>query len=168
MLTHCNAGALATINWGTATAPVYLAHQQGTSAEIWQQTQGQVSHLVATLGTCGTVMGLSIGLKAFNPAIQIIAVEPYMGHKLQGLKNLKESYCPEIFDKSRLDEKINIDDEEAFETTRKVFDEAAQHGLDLEMIDIGGPSMIRSAAKNHRDVAQFLLKGGLVPGESPA
>ena len=58
-----------------------------------------MTHLVAALGTCGTVMGLSMGLKAFNPAIQIIAVEPYMGHKLQGLKNLKESYCPEIFEK---------------------------------------------------------------------
>lgn len=108
----------------------YLAHQEGTSAEIWQQTQGLVSHLVATLGTCGTVMGLSLGLKAFNPAIQIIAVEPYMGHKLQGLKNLKESYCPEIFDKSRLDEKINIDDEEAFETTRRL---AREEGLFVGM-----------------------------------
>jgi cysteinyl-tRNA synthetase len=98
----------------------YLAHKEGTAAEIWQQTEGRVSHVVATLGTCGTVMGLSMGLKALNPDIQIIAVEPYMGHKLQGLKNLKESYCPEIFDKRRLDEKINIDDEEAFDTTRRL------------------------------------------------
>jgi cysteinyl-tRNA synthetase len=107
-----------------------MAHKEGTAAEIWQQTQGQVTHVVATLGTCGTVMGLSMGLKDFNPAIQIIAVEPYMGHKLQGLKNLKESYCPEIFDKRRLDEKINIDDEEAFETTRRL---AREEGLFVGM-----------------------------------
>jgi cysteinyl-tRNA synthetase len=108
----------------------YMAHKEGTSVEIWQQTQGEVTHLVATLGTCGTVMGLSMGLKAFNPEIQIIAVEPYMGHKLQGLKNLKESYCPEIFDKRRIDEKINIDDEEAFETTRRL---AREEGLFVGM-----------------------------------
>lgn len=107
-----------------------MAHQKGTSSEIWQQTEGQVSHVVATLGTCGTVMGLSMGLKALNPEIQIIAVEPFMGHKLQGLKNLKESYCPEIFDKSRLDEKVNIDDEEAFETTRRL---AREEGLFVGM-----------------------------------
>ena len=65
-----------------------------------------MSHVVATLGTSGTLMGLSRGLKAFNPAIQIIGVEPFMGHRLQGLKNLKESYCPEIFEKQRLDDKI--------------------------------------------------------------
>jgi len=106
------------------------AHQEGTSSEIWQQTEGQVSHVVATLGTCGTVMGLSMGLKALNPDIRIIAVEPFMGHKLQGLKNLKESYCPEIFDKSRLDEKVNIDDEEAFETTRRL---AREEGLFVGM-----------------------------------
>ncbi len=108
----------------------YMAHKEGTATEIWQQTDGQVTHLVATVGTCGTVMGLSMGLKAFNPAIQLIAVEPYMGHKLQGLKNLKESYCPEIFDKRRIDEKINIDDEEAFETTRRL---AREEGLFVGM-----------------------------------
>ena len=108
----------------------YMAHKEGTSAEIWQQTEGQVTHVVATLGTCGTVMGLSMGLKAFNPDLQIIAVEPYMGHKLQGLKNLKESYCPEIFDKRRIDEKINIDDEEAFEITRRL---AREEGLFVGM-----------------------------------
>jgi len=107
-----------------------MAHKEGTSVEIWQQTQGEVTHLVAALGTCGTVMGLSMGLKAFNPAIRIIAVEPYMGHKLQGLKNLKESYCPEIFDKRRIDEKINIDDEEAFEITRRL---AREEGLFVGM-----------------------------------
>jgi cysteinyl-tRNA synthetase len=108
----------------------YRAHQEGTSREIWEQTAGQVSHVVATLGTSGTLMGLSRGLKAFNPAIQIIGVEPFMGHRLQGLKNLKESYCPEIFEKQRLDDKINVDDEEAFAITREL---ARSEGLFVGM-----------------------------------
>ena len=50
----------------------YMAHKDGTSAEIWQQTDGQVTHVVATLGTCGTAMGLSMGMKAYNPAIRMV------------------------------------------------------------------------------------------------
>ncbi|MGD8267262.1 MAG: cysteine synthase [Desulfobacterales bacterium] len=98
----------------------YRAHQDGTAREIWQQTGGEVTHVVTTLGTTGTAMGLSMGLKPLNPAVQIIGIEPFMGHKLQGLKNMKESYCPEIFDKARLDRKMNVDDEEAFEMTRRL------------------------------------------------
>jgi cysteinyl-tRNA synthetase len=98
----------------------YRAHSDGTAQEIWDQTQGAVTHVVATLGTSGTAMGLSRGLKVLNADIQIIGIEPFMGHKLQGLKNMKESYCPEIFDKHRLDRKLNVDDEEAFEMTRRL------------------------------------------------
>ncbi len=98
----------------------WRAHRDGTAREIWDQTGGALTHAVATLGTTGTAMGLSMGLKGFNPDIQVIGVEPFMGHKLQGLKNMKESYCPEIFDKGRLDIKMNVDDEEAFEMTRRL------------------------------------------------
>ncbi|MCP4691826.1 MAG: cysteine--tRNA ligase [Desulfobacterales bacterium] len=96
------------------------AHYRGTAPEIWEQTEGQVSAVVATLGTSGTLMGLSRGLKEFNPDIRIIGVEPYLGHKIQGLKNMKEAYRPEIFEKGRLDETINIEDEDAFEMTRRL------------------------------------------------
>ena len=122
-----------------------LAHKEGTAREIWEQTDGQVTHLVATLGTCGTVMGLSMGLKAFDPQIRVIAVEPYKGHKLQGLKNLKESYCPEIFDKQQLDEKINIDDEEAFETTRLL---ARKEGLFVGMSSGAGVAVALRKARS--------------------
>jgi cysteinyl-tRNA synthetase len=94
------------------------AHQYGTAREIWTQTGGAVTHVVATLGTTGTAMGLSLGLKALKADMQVIGVEPFMGHKLQGLKNMKESYCPEIFDRGRLDVTMNVEDEEAFEMTR--------------------------------------------------
>ncbi|MCP3953671.1 MAG: cysteine--tRNA ligase [Desulfobacterales bacterium] len=98
----------------------WQAHYTGTAVEIWEQTGGKLDVLVATLGTAGTLMGLSRRFKAYNPEINIVGVEPYLGHRIQGLKNLKEAYRPEIFEKSRLDEKINIDDEEAFEMTRRL------------------------------------------------
>ena len=96
----------------------WQAHYFGTAEEIWRQTGGDLQAVVATMGTTGTLMGISRRLKELNPEIRIIGVEPYLGHKLQGLKNMKEAYCPELYEKGRLDEKVNIDDEEAFEMTR--------------------------------------------------
>ncbi|HDQ03778.1 MAG TPA: cysteine--tRNA ligase [Deltaproteobacteria bacterium] len=96
------------------------AHYHGTAQEIWQQTKSKVTAVVATLGTTGTAMGLSKRLKELNPGIRIIGVEPYLKHKIQGLKNMKESYRPGIFDKTLLDEKVNILDEDAFEMARRL------------------------------------------------
>jgi len=107
-----------------------LAHYHGTGEEIWQQTDGAVTMVVATLGTTGTAMGVSKRLKEYNPDIRIVGVEPYLKHKIQGLKNMKESYRPGIYDKSRLDEKINILDEDAFETSRRL---AGEEGLFVGM-----------------------------------
>ncbi len=96
------------------------AHYYGTGEEIWRQTDGKVTMVVATIGTSGTTMGISKRLKEYNPDIEIIGVEPYLRHKIQGLKNMKESYRPGIFDKKLLDEKINILDEDAFEMARRL------------------------------------------------
>lgn len=96
------------------------AHYFGTAQEIWDQTEGQVTAVVATLGTTGTAMGISKKLKELNESIRIIGVEPYLQHKIQGLKNMRESYRPGIFDKKRLDEKVNILDEDAFEMSRRL------------------------------------------------
>ena len=96
-----------------------MAHYHGTGREIWEQTGGKVTMVVATMGTTGTLMGLTKRLKEFNPNIKIVGVEPYLGHKIQGLKNMKESYKPGIYDKSILDEVVHVEDEEAFETVRK-------------------------------------------------
>ncbi len=98
----------------------WQSHYHGTAQEIWQQTDGAVTILVACMGTTGTLMGASRKLKQLNPAIQIVGVEPYLGHKIQGLKNMKEAYCPEIFEKKRLDRKVNIDDEVAYEMARRL------------------------------------------------
>lgn len=106
------------------------AHYFGTAPEVWEQTNGEISMLVATMGTTGTLMGMAKRLKEYDSDIQIIGVEPYLGHKIQGLKNMKEAYCPEIYDKNRLDKKVNIDDEEAFEMTRRL---AKEEGLFVGM-----------------------------------
>jgi cysteinyl-tRNA synthetase len=108
----------------------WKAHYHGTANEIWDQTNGTVTALVATLGTSGTLMGLSRRMKELNPDIAIVGVEPYMGHKIQGLKNMKESYQPGIFNKERIDRKINVDDEEAFDTARRL---AKEEGLFVGM-----------------------------------
>ena len=108
----------------------WKAHYYGTAEEIWRQTAGAVTVLVASMGTTGTLMGVSRRLKEYNADVRIIGVEPYLGHKIQGLKNLKEAYCPEIFDKQRLDQKVNIDDEEAYELARRL---AREEGLFVGM-----------------------------------
>ncbi len=96
----------------------WMAHYHGTAMEIWEQTGGVLDAIVATMGTTGTLMGISRRFKELKPEVRIVGVEPYLGHKIQGLKNMKESYQPGIFQKGRLDKIIHIDDDEAFETSR--------------------------------------------------
>jgi len=103
-----------------------MAHYQGTGREVWEQTEGRVTTLVASMGTTGTIMGSSMRLKEYNPNIEIVGAEPYLGHKIQGLKNLKEAYVPGIYDRTRIDELVYIDDEDAFEMTRRL---AGEEGL---------------------------------------
>ena len=128
------------------------AHYHGTAVEIWNQTDGALTHLVATMGTSGTLMGLSRRLKEYNAKIRNIGVEPYLGHRLQGLKNMKEAYQPEIFEKRRLDEKVNVEDEPAFEMTRRL---AREEGLMVGMSS--GAAMVVAA-----DLARTLESGTLV------
>jgi cysteinyl-tRNA synthetase len=128
------------------------AHYQGTGLEIWQQTKGKVTMVVATMGTTGTLMGITLKLKELNPSIKIIGMEPYLGHKIQGLKNMKESYKPGIYDKSILDDVVHIEDEEAFETARKM---AREEGL-----LVGMSSGAAVAAALHK--AQHMKKGQIV------
>ena len=108
----------------------WKAHYYTTAPEIIKQTEGNLSSVVATIGTSGTLMGLSRRLKEYDKNIKIICVEPYLGHKIQGLKNMKESYTPEILEKNRIDDKINIDDDTAFDMARKL---AREEGLFVGM-----------------------------------
>ncbi len=104
----------------------WLSHYHTTAQEIWAQTGGKITHLVASLGTTGTLVGCSRKLHELNPSVRAIAVEPYLGHKIQGLKNLKEAYVPGIYDAKAHDEKVNIEDDAAYEMARRL---AREEGL---------------------------------------
>ena len=107
-----------------------LAHYHGTALEIWEQTGGRITHFVAALGTSGTLMGNGRRLRELSPGVEIIAVEPYLGHHLQGMKNLTEAYVPGIFDPAVLTRKIKVDDDTAFEMARRL---AREEGLFVGM-----------------------------------
>jgi cysteine synthase B len=94
------------------------SHYETTGREILEDTGGEVDAFVAGIGTSGTLMGVSRRLKEVRPDIRIIAVEPKPKTKIQGLKNLETQYVPGIYDPSRIDEKIHVEDEDAFETAR--------------------------------------------------
>ena len=103
-----------------------LAHYETTGPEILEQTGGEMDVFVAGMGTTGTLMGVSRCLKEKNERIRVVGVEPTEGHTIQGLKNLKESIVPDIYDPSRLDEKITVEDGPAFEMTRRL---ATEEGI---------------------------------------
>jgi cysteine synthase B len=97
-----------------------LAHYFTTANEIWDDTQGKVTHFVSALGTSGTIMGVGMGLKNRNPDIQIVEAHPVLGHYIQGLKNMQEAIVPEIYDPSKIDRTVMIESEAAFEMSRAI------------------------------------------------
>lgn len=99
-------------NWQT--------HYKFTGPEIWAQTDGKVTDVISTLGTTGTAMGLSRYFAEHHPEVKVTAMEPFLGHKLQGLKNMKESYVPGIFVRSEPYQILNIPDEESFAKARQL------------------------------------------------
>lgn len=97
-----------------------LAHYQTTANEIWEDTEGKVTHFVSALGTSGTIMGVGMGLKDKNPDIQIVEAHPEKGHYIQGLKNMEEAIVPAIYDPSKIDRTYMIESEEAFAMARAI------------------------------------------------
>jgi len=99
-----------------------LSHYETTGPEIYRQTGGRVDAFVAAMGTSGTLLGTGKYLKEKIPGLQLVGIEPTIGNKLQGLKNMKESIVPKVYDESKLDQKLTVQDEEAFEMTRRLVD----------------------------------------------
>jgi cysteine synthase B len=95
-----------------------LAHYETTGPEIWQQTQGQVTHFVSSMGTTGTIMGTSRYLKEQNKEIQIVGLQPKEGASIPGIRRWPEKYMPSIFDASRVDQIIDIGQQDAEQTMK--------------------------------------------------
>lgn len=94
------------------------AHYEGTGPEIWRDTQGRITHFVSSMGTTGTIMGVSRFLKEQDPAIQIIGVQPKDGACIPGIRRWPEAYLPKIYEPARVDQILEVDQKEAETTTR--------------------------------------------------
>ena len=103
-----------------------LAHYEGTGPEIWRDTQGKITHFVSSMGTTGTIMGTSRFLKEQNPALQIVGVQPEGQSKIPGIRRWPKEYLPKIYDVSRVDRIIDVDQLAAENTTRAL---AAEEGI---------------------------------------
>ena len=103
-----------------------LAHYLGTGPEIWRDTGGKITHFVATMGTTGTIMGVSRFLKEKNPAVQIIGVQPAEGSNVPGIRKWPEAYLPKIFERPRVDRIIEVTQAASEEMARRL---AAEEGI---------------------------------------
>ena len=107
-----------------------IAHYKTTGEEIWKQTNGKIDYFVSSLGTSGTIMGVSKVLKEHNPQIKIVCAHPVKGHYIQGLKNMEEAIVPSIYDPSQIDITIMVETETAYEMTRQI---VAKEGIFVGM-----------------------------------
>jgi S-sulfo-L-cysteine synthase (O-acetyl-L-serine-dependent) len=105
----------------------WLAHYEGTAEEIWQQTDGRITHFIAGLGTSGTFVGTVRRLKELNPMLRAISMQPDSPlHGLEGLKHMATAMVPGIYDPSLADDNVEVSTEDAQETTRLL---AREEGL---------------------------------------
>lgn len=103
-----------------------LAHYTGTGPEIWRDTAGTITHFVSSMGTTGTIMGVSRYLKEQNPAVQIIGVQPEEGAQIPGIRKWPEAYLPSICDFSRVDRMMYVSQAGAEDMTRRM---AVEEGI---------------------------------------
>ncbi|MGF1612659.1 MAG: cysteine synthase CysM [Gammaproteobacteria bacterium] len=128
-----------------------LAHYRGTGPELWQETQGEITHFVSSMGTTGTIMGTSRYLKEVNPSVQIIGVQPAEGANIPGIRRWPTEYLPRIYDPTRVDRLIEVTQEEAEATTRAL---AAQEGI-FAGISSGGA--VAAALRLGREVQHAVM-----------
>jgi cysteine synthase B len=103
-----------------------LAHYEGTGPEIWRDTQGSVTHFVSSMGTTGTIMGTSAYLKQQNPDIQIVGLQPQEGASIPGIRRWPAAYMPSIFDAAKVDQTLDISQQAAEQTMRRL---ATEEGI---------------------------------------
>lgn len=130
----------------------WKAHYKTTGPEIWKDTDGQVTHFVSAMGTTGTIMGVSTFLKEKNKSIQIIGAQPKDDAKIPGIRKWPEAYLPKFFDRSKVDEVIEVNEEDARHVTNRL---AKEEGVFAGMSSGGA---VATALK----IAETLDKGVIV------
>jgi cysteine synthase B len=110
--------------FGNADNP--LAHFEHTGPEIWQQSEGKVTHFVSSMGTTGTIMGVSRYLKSQNPSVQIVGLQPEDGASIPGIRRWPKEYLPSIFDETCVDRLMDMGQQEAEECMRAL---ASREGI---------------------------------------
>ena len=124
------------------------AHYEGTGPEIWRDTQGKVTHFVSSMGTTGTIMGVSRYLKEQNPHIQIIGVQPVEGACIPGIRRWPPEYLPRIFDPSRVDRIIDVSQQQAEDITRAL---ASKEGIFVGVSSGGAVSVALGLSQDLRN-----------------
>ncbi|MGS2717076.1 cysteine synthase CysM [Eionea flava] len=114
-----------------------LAHYTGTGPEIWEQTHGNITHFVSSMGTTGTITGTSAFLKEQNPGIQIVGLQPEEGASIPGIRRWPQAYIPSIFDATNVDQVVNMSQQRAEITMRAL---AQQEGIFLGVSSGGSVS----------------------------
>ncbi|QJR15527.1 cysteine synthase CysM [Usitatibacter palustris] len=112
-----------------------LAHYVGTAPEIWRETEGKLTHFVATMGTTGTIMGCSRYFKEVNAAIQVVGVHPAPGAQVPGIRKWPEQYQPKIYERARVDRIFEVSQDESEEMTRRL---AREEGIFAGVSSGGG------------------------------
>ena len=130
----------------------WKAHYKTTGPEIWKDTEGEITHFVSAMGTTGTIMGTSTYLKEQNPEVQIVGVQPMDGAKIPGIRKWPKEYLPKIFDATKVDKVMEVNQEQATQTTVKL---AKEEGI-FSGVSSGG------AAYSAIKLASTLEKGVIV------
>ena len=127
------------------------AHYEGTGPEIWRQTEGKVTHFVSSMGTTGTIMGVSRFLKEQNTEIEIVGLQPAEGAAIPGIRRWPKEYLPSIFEESRVDKVFDISQEEAEQTMRVL---ASEEGI---FCGVSSGGAVAGALKLSQQVSDALI-----------
>ncbi|MFM4648705.1 cysteine synthase CysM [Aeromonas bivalvium] len=131
------------------------AHYQSTGPEIWRQSEGAVTHFVSAMGTTGTIMGVSRYLKEENPAVQVIGLQPAEGSQIPGIRRWPAAYLPAIFEPARVDRVLDVTQEEALSTMRRL---AREEGICCGVSSGGAVAgALRIAAELERGVVVAII-----------
>ncbi|WP_171011788.1 cysteine synthase CysM [Pseudomonas sp. 2FE] len=128
-----------------------IAHYNGTGAEIWRQTQGSITHFISSMGTTGTIMGVSRYLKEQNPAIQIVGLQPMEGSAIPGIRRWPEEYLPKIYQAERVDRIVDMQQSEAEDVMRRL---AREEGI---FCGVSSGGAVAAALRLSREVENAVI-----------